>query len=106
VSLDLAEMLEGAGPYGAGWPAPKIAAGPMTVVKCDIVGNGHVRAILAGRDGARVKAVAFRHADTELGGALMRANGRPLFVAGRVKRDDWGSRPSAELHLEDAAWAD
>ena len=106
LSVDLAEMLEGAGPYGAGWPAPKVAAGPLTVVKCDIVGNGHVRAILAGRDGARVKAVAFRHADTELGGALMRANGRPLFVAGRVKRDDWGSRPSAELHLEDAAWAD
>jgi single-stranded-DNA-specific exonuclease len=31
---------------------------------------------------------------------------RKLWLAGRIKRDDWGDRPSAELHLEDAAWAD
>jgi single-stranded-DNA-specific exonuclease len=106
VSVELAETLDAAGPYGSGWPAPKVAAGPVNVVKCDIVGQGHVRAILSGRDGARIKAVAFRHEDSPLGGALMRANGRPLFVAGRVKRDDWGARPAAELHLDDAAWAD
>ena len=31
---------------------------------------------------------------------------RRLWVAGKAKIDDWGSRPAAELHLEDAAWAD
>ena len=31
---------------------------------------------------------------------------RRLWVAGRAKIDDWGSRPAAELHLDDAAWAD
>jgi single-stranded-DNA-specific exonuclease len=30
---------------------------------------------------------------------------RWLWLAGRAKIDDWGSRPAAELHIEDAAWA-
>jgi single-stranded-DNA-specific exonuclease len=106
ICVDLAEALDSAGPYGAGWPQPRVAAGPCTVVKCDVVGTGHVRVVLSGSDGSRVKAVAFRHADTPLGAALAGARGRRLYVAGRIKRDDWGSRPSAELHLDDAAWAD
>jgi single-stranded-DNA-specific exonuclease len=106
VCVELAEALDGAGPYGAGWPQPRVAAGPCTIVKCDVVGTGHVRVILSGADGARIKAVAFRHADSALGAALANARGRRLYVAGRIKRDDWGSRPSAELHLDDAAWAD
>lgn len=106
VCVELAEALDGAGPYGAGWPQPRVAAGPCTVVKCDVVGTGHVRVILSGADGSRVKAVAFSHADSALGAALANAHGRRLYVAGRIKRDDWGARPSAELHLDDAAWAD
>jgi single-stranded-DNA-specific exonuclease len=31
---------------------------------------------------------------------------RKLWIAGRIKRDEWGDRIAAELHLEDAAWAD
>jgi single-stranded-DNA-specific exonuclease len=34
------------------------------------------------------------------------AQGRKLWLAGRPKIDDWSSRVQAELHLEDAAWAD
>lgn len=106
VSVDLAETLEGAGPYGQGWPQPRVAAGPYAVVKCDVVGTGHVRLVLAGDDGARLKAVAFRQADTALGAAFAGARGRKLYVAGRVKRDDWNGRASAEMHIDDAAWAD
>lgn len=106
VTVDLAEALDAAGPYGAGWPAPRVCAGPVHVVKCDIVGENHIRVILAGQDGARLKGVAFRHADTPLGAALAGARGRKLYVAGRIRRDDWGSTPRAELHIDDAAWAD
>ncbi|WHO39667.1 single-stranded-DNA-specific exonuclease RecJ [Sphingobium sp. AP49] len=99
--------IEAGGPYGAGWPAPLIAAGPMRVIKADVVGNGHLRAIMAGDDGRSIKTIAFRKADSELGQAILGApRDRRLWVAGRAKMDDWGSRPAAELHLEDAAWAD
>ena len=107
VAPALVEALEAAGPYGMGWAAPRVAAGPVRVIRADVVGNGHVRAILAGDDGASLKSVAFRAADTELGQALLGAPAdRRLWVVGRPKLDDWGNTPKAELHLDDAAWCD
>lgn len=104
---ELVESLEGAGPYGVGWPGPRVAVGPVRLVKCDIVGTDHVRLIAAGDDGKSFKGIAFRAVESDMGQALLhRARGRRLWLAGRVKIDDWGSRPQAELHLEDAAWAD
>ncbi len=105
VNPDFVNAIEEGGPYGMGWPAPRIATGPVRVVKADIVGTGHVRAIVVGDDGASIKTVAFRQAETELGQALLGApRDRRLWIAGRAKIDDWGSRPAAELHVEDAAW--
>ena len=107
VTPGLVDALEAGGPYGMGWPAPRVAAGPVRIVKADVVGNGHVRAIMSGDDGASLKTVAFRAADGALGQALLGASrDRRLWIAGRAKIDDWASRPAAELHLDDAAWAD
>ncbi|HET9640907.1 MAG TPA: single-stranded-DNA-specific exonuclease RecJ [Allosphingosinicella sp.] len=107
VCPELCDALEAGGPYGAGWPAPRVAAGPVRVIKADVVGNGHLRLIVAGDDGRRVKAIAFRMAASPLGEAMLAAPPhRKLWVAGRVKKDEWGDRIAAELHLEDAAWCD
>ena len=107
VCPDLVNSLDAAGPYGAGWPAPRVATGPMRIVKADVVGNGHVRLVLSGRDGGSLKAVAFRQADSPLGQELLHlSKNRTLWMAGRAKIDDWGGGRTAELHLDDAAWAD
>ncbi len=106
VTPALSEALDVGGPYGMGWPAPRVAAGPVRVVKADIVGQGHVRAIVSGDDGRSLKTVAFRAAALPLGQALLAASpDRRLWIAGRVKIDDWGDRRQAEMHLDDAAWA-
>lgn len=104
---DLVATLEAAGPYGVGWPAPRVAVGPVRIVKADIVGKDHLRIIASGADGRSFKAIAFRAAETEMAQTLLHRNkGRKFHLAGRVKLDDWGPRPAAELHLEDAAFAD
>ncbi|MDA7787968.1 single-stranded-DNA-specific exonuclease RecJ [Sphingomonadaceae bacterium] len=104
---DLVTTLESAGPYGVGWPGPRVAVGPLRLVKADIVGTDHVRLIASGDDGKSFKAIAFRAAESEMGQALLHGSrGRKLWLAGRAKIDDWGNRPAAELHLEDAAFAD
>ena len=104
---ELVHALEEAGPYGVGWPGPRVAVGPVRLVKCDIVGTDHVRLIAVGEDGKSFKGIAFRAAESDMGQALLHGSrGRRLWLAGRVKIDDWGNRPQAELHLEDAAWAD
>ena len=104
---ELVATLESAGPYGMGWPGPRIAVGPVRLIKADIVGNDHLRLIVGGLDGGSFKAIAFRAAQSEMGQALLHgAQGRKIWLAGRAKIDDWGSRPAAELHLDDAGWAD
>ena len=103
----LIESLESAGPYGVGWPGPRIAVGPVRMVKADLVGTDHVRVIVRGDDGASFKGIAFRAASTELGQTLLHAtHHRKLWLAGRAKIDDWSNQPKAELHIEDAAFAD
>lgn len=107
LSPELVATLDSAGPFGVGWPGPRVAVGPVHLIKADIVGNDHVRLIAGGQDGGSFKAIGFRLAQSELGQSLLHgARGRRLWLAGRAKIDDWGSRPQAELHLEDAAWVD
>lgn len=107
LTTDLVANLELAGPYGMGWPGPRLAVGPVRLVNADVVGTDHLRVIAAGEDGRSFKAIAFRAAGSELGQTLLHgARGRRLWLAGRAKIDDWGSVPKVELHLEDAAWAD
>jgi single-stranded-DNA-specific exonuclease len=72
-----------------------------------VVGNGLLRVFAAGEDGRLVKSIAFRLAVSPLGEALLAAPPhRKLWLAGRIKRDDYNGGNAAELHLEDAAWAD
>jgi single-stranded-DNA-specific exonuclease len=107
VTPELVAALDAGGPYGMGWPAPRIAVAPVRIVKADCVGVDHVRLILSGADGKSFKGVAFRQATTPLGQAFLSASrDRMLWLAGRPKVDDWGGRNQAELHIDDAAWAD
>ncbi|WP_432200565.1 single-stranded-DNA-specific exonuclease RecJ [Erythrobacter sp. W53] len=104
---ELVHQLDAGGPYGVGWPGPRVAVGPVRLVKCDIVGTDHVRLIASGDDGRSFKGIAFRAAESAMGQALLHGSrGRKLWLVGRTKIDDWGSRLQAELHVEDAAWAD
>ena len=101
---DLVERMEAAGPYGMGWPAPRLATGPVRIVRCDVVGTTHVRAIAAGDDGASFKAMAFRSVDTPLGQALLGApRDRRFWLAGRVKIDNWNGNHATEMHVDDLA---
>jgi single-stranded-DNA-specific exonuclease len=104
VAGGLCDELDTGGPYGAGWPSPRIAAGPARLLKTGIVGNGPVRGIAAGDDGKSFKWIAFRAADTPLGQALLSsAPDTRWWLAGTIKRDEWQGGNAAEMHVEDAA---
>ena len=106
VAAGLCDELDAAGPYGAGWPAPRVAAGPARLLRPGIVGNGHVRAVAIGDDGKSFKLIAFRAAETELGQALLASPAdQRWWLAGTIKRDEWNGGTAAEMHLEDASRA-
>jgi len=106
VAAALCDALDAAGPYGAGWPSPRVAAGPVRLLRTGIVGDGHVRGIAAGNDGKSFKWIAFRSASTDLGQALLSspADAR-WWLAGSIRRDEWNGGNAAEMHLDDAALA-
>ncbi len=106
VAAGLCDALDSAGPYGSGWPAPRVAAGPARLIKVGIVGDGHVRGIACGDDGKSFKFIAFRSAATALGQALLESPAdQRWWLAGTIKRDDYTGGNAAEMHLEDAALA-
>ena len=106
VAGTLCDALDAAGPYGAGWPSPKVAAGPARLLRTGIVGDGHVRGHACGDDGKSFKWIAFRSAGSDLGQALLAspADAR-WWLAGSIRRDEWNGGNAAEMHLEDAALA-
>jgi single-stranded-DNA-specific exonuclease len=106
VAGHLCDALDSAGPYGAGWPNPRVAAGPARLLRTGVVGDGHVRGIACGDDGKSFKFIAFRSAAGELGQALLSsAADRRWWLAGTIKRDEWNGGNAAEMHVEDAALA-
>jgi single-stranded-DNA-specific exonuclease len=100
---ELIDEIARIGPFGAGNPEPVCAVLDATVAFADVVGRDHVRLKLAGGDGTRLDAIAFRVADAPLGQALLRSRGRRIHVAGRLRADDWNGRARVQLQVDDAA---
>lgn len=103
-NVALAEEISRAGPFGAGNPEPLIALSDVQVTYADVVGSRHVKIKLS-RSGTALDAIAFRSVGTPLGESLLRARGKIIHVAGRLRRDDWNGRARVVLELEDAAHA-
>ncbi len=102
-TLDLIELLEQAGPYGAAHPSPLFVFPSHRVVYADAVGADHVRCTLVGSDGTRIKAIAFRAIGTDLGELLLSERQHPLHIAGRLVADEWGAKRVPSVQIEDAA---
>ncbi len=109
VTPELAQALDACGPYGQDWPAPRVAVGPVQLLRADAVGRTepktHLRFVARGPDGGRIEGIAFRALESALGTMLIEAGKQPLYLAGRIKADSWQGRVRAQLQLEDAALA-
>lgn len=105
-SRSLVDILEEAGPFGAGNAEPRFAISDVRVVYADLVGEDHVRCRLEGSDGSKLPAIAFRSAEGPLGDLLLAKDGQKIHVVGRLKADNWRGNRSVQLQIEDAAIAD
>ncbi len=89
-------------PFGPGNPEPMFAAADLRVEHATAVRGGHVRCTLSDGSGAKLRALAWRAEETDLGRRLLARDG-VLHVAGKLKPDDWQGRNGVELEIEDAA---
>ncbi len=106
-TAELAAALGRLAPFGAGNAEPVLVLARARIVRSDRVGQSGrtIRAILAGEDGGRLKAVAFRAADGALAPALLERAGRPLHLAGHLRLDRWNGAETAGFVIADAALA-
>lgn len=102
-TLDLLELLEKAGPYGAGHPEPVFAFPAHRISYADVVGKGHVRATISAGDGTGLKAICFKAEDKPHGKMLLEGRGRGLHVAGTLSIDTWQGTPKVQLRILDVA---
>jgi len=101
-SLELIEMLDRAGPYGAGHPDPMFVFPSHRLTYVEAAAD-HVRMTLASADGATLRAIAFRAAGVPLGQALLAARGGLMHIAGTLSIDTWQGRRQPSLRVVDAA---
>ncbi|MTH98310.1 single-stranded-DNA-specific exonuclease RecJ [Roseibium sp. RKSG952] len=102
-TLDLMELLEKAGPYGAGHAEPVFVLPSHRISFADVVGKGHVRASLSSSDGSSIKAIAFKAEDKPHGKMLLENRGRMLHVAGSLSIDTWQGAPRVQMRIIDVA---
>jgi single-stranded-DNA-specific exonuclease len=89
-------------PFGPGNTEPRFAMADVRVDRLFPLKGGHLRCDLVDMRGQRIKAVAWRVADTNLGRRLMTAGGS-IHIAGKLRLDDWNGRDGVQLEIEDAA---
>ena len=100
---DFVAELDKVGPFGMGNPEPRFVLAGVRIAKADIVGEKHVRCFLQDARGARLAAIAFRAVDGALGALLLRGDGAPVHLAGRLKRDSYRGADRVQFQIEDAA---
>jgi single-stranded-DNA-specific exonuclease len=94
-------------PFGAANPEPRFAFPGVQLAFVEPVGTNHLRCTLADPIGpAKLRAIAFRVAETPLGEFLAASRGRAIHVAGHLRRDDYRGGDAVQLVIDDAAPAE
>lgn len=100
---ELLALLERLAPYGSGNAEPRFALPAVRVLQAEPAGEAHIRCVIAGSDGGRLKAIAFRSLATELGRVLLTPGGPALHLAGHLRLNRWQGREEVQLVIEDGA---
>ena len=102
-TVELAQQVEQAGPFGAGAPAPRYAFADMQIRFAKRVGESHLKISFGDGNNTKMDAIAFGAFDGPLGPALENHGGARFHLAGRLDINTWRGRQSVQLRLEDAA---
>lgn len=104
VNVNLVKDLEVIGPFGSKNHEPRFALTNCRVVNSRLIGENHVKAVLAensaGMYGKNIEAIAWRSADTEIGQILL-GKKHKISVAGNAKINVWQDQERVQFIIED-----
>ena len=102
-SVELVELLESAGPFGAAVPGPRFVLPDMQIRYAKRVGSAHLKLTVSDGIGASLDAILFSAFDGPLGPALESHRGARFHLAGKLDINFWQGRSTVQLRLDDAA---
>ena len=100
-TADLAEKIALLEPFGAANEEPLLVLKNVEIIFPSIIGSGHIRCTLKSDNGAKIKAVAFRVVDTEMGKMMLAARGERFDVAGNLRVDNWQNQNMVQFIIKD-----
>ena len=101
VNLDFFEKVDSLGPFGSGFPEPKFSIENLRIVKSMLIGDKHIKAILAGEDGSTFSAISFNSVDKDLGQFLLNKKGILFNVVGKLVVNEWNNNKKVEFIIDD-----
>ncbi|MBO5285149.1 MAG: single-stranded-DNA-specific exonuclease RecJ [Alphaproteobacteria bacterium] len=99
---NLCEELERLKPFGTGNPEPLILLRDVYFQKPYIIGSGHIKCELTNlSSNARLTAIAFKAADTELGNEILSRHHNCYDVVGNLRFNRWNNSTSLQFIITD-----
>ena len=95
----LLDVLDAAAPFGPGNPEPIFVLDHVLVSYHSVLKGDHLRLEIMDSNAKKLKAIAWRSANTNIGKALMGPG--PFHISGRLKRDDYMGRNTVQFEIED-----
>ena len=102
INRDFYEIIDQASPYGQGNSEPKFILSNIEIEFYQIVGKGHLKLKLSGRNFKNLDAIAFGSVGTPLGNLISNHQGSQLHLAGAIRKNDWQGFKGVQFHVYDA----
>ncbi len=102
VNMNLYREIEQLKPFGTGNPEPLILLRGIYFQKTRIIGNGHIKCELTTLSGAKLAAIAFRTADTDMGKEILSPRHDCYDVVGNLRLNIWNNQTNLQFTITDA----
>ena len=88
-------------PFGSGNPEPKFVIENLKLVKSQVVGENHIKALFSGEDGSTFAGVTFNATNTVLGSYLTTKNSKKINIIGKLSLNEWKGQKKVEFIIDD-----
>ena len=101
VNLDFFEKIDMLAPFGSGNIEPRFLIQNLKVVNSKIVGEKHIKSVLAGSDSSIIKTITFNSVDTDLSSYLLKKNSKNFNIVGKLSLNEWRGQKNVEFIIDD-----
>tara|TARA_Y100000590_G_scaffold468133_1_gene649656 strand:+ start:169 stop:1917 length:1749 start_codon:yes stop_codon:yes gene_type:complete len=91
-------------PFGSGNKEPTFVIENLKVISSRVIKNNHIKSILIGKDGSKLKSIAWNAISSPLEPYLSKSKER-INIAGKLRLNEWRGEKQIEFDIEDICLA-